>query len=514
MNVNQATPKKDPRWLQTRKIAQRIVITGTLSLLTPARFGGGGKVDPLTDMPILRDPEVGKPLLPGASISGAMRAYLREWETGYEQKTPARVKHLYQELFGHVVESKGVQDNEKESLESYLIIEDARAEALSTEFRPGVKINPKTRTAKVEEKGGQLFDMELLEAGTQFTIHIELALPEDEGTQTRLKQALAVTLTGFERGEIGLGARKRRGFGECQVTGWQVETFDLKTPQGLIAWLEGSSDEKPTGKTVADLLGVSLPPDIRRRFNLIARFRLETSLLIRSGGRNPDDPDMTQLTSKRAGKEKPILSGTSLAGAIRGRALRIANTLILDETKAQKLVAGLFGPDEIKEKGKRKKGEEPWASRAVVRESTVKGRNDLVQTRIKIDRFTGGTYPGALFEQQPVFGGPNNEVCIEIELRNPKPAHIGLLLHVLKDLWTGDLPLGGEASVGRGRLKGVEAMLEFHSPDPEEHGWWKITSAGVDEATQAEKLNIEGPRKRLEAYAQAVQKEAHHEPKN
>ena len=35
-----------------------------------------------------------------------------------------------------------------------------------------------------------------------------------------------------------------------------------------------------------------------------------------------------------------------------------------------------------------------------------------------------------------------------------KDSEIGLLLLLLKDLWTGDLPLGGESSVGRGRLTG------------------------------------------------------------
>ena len=32
---------------------------------------------------------------------------------------------------------------------------------------------------------------------------------------------------------------------------------------------------------------------------------------------------------------------------------------------------------------------------------------------------------------------------------------------LLKDLWTGDLPLGGESSVGRGRLKGKKATLVY-----------------------------------------------------
>ena len=41
------------------------------------------------------------------------------------------------------------------------------------------------------------------------------------------------------------------------------------------------------------------------------------------------------------------------------------------------------------------------ASRAVVREKLTGTIDDRVQTRVKIDRFTGGTYPGALLNQQP-----------------------------------------------------------------------------------------------------------------
>ncbi len=57
---------------------------------------------------------------------------------------------------------------------------------------------------------------------------------------------------------------------------------------------------------------------------------------------------------------------------------------------------------------------------------------------------------------------------IHLELRRPQrssqadfDAKAGLLLLALKDLWTGDLPLGGESSVGRGRLQGLDAALSY-----------------------------------------------------
>jgi CRISPR/Cas system CSM-associated protein Csm3 (group 7 of RAMP superfamily) len=475
------------RWNDARNISQRLVIAGTLRLLTPARFGGG-KASQTTDMPILRDLASRKPLLPGASVAGAMRAYLNEFEAGYE-KTEL-TDGLAQALFGQVLE--------KESLESCLTIDDALATTGSTEFRPGVKIDPKTRIVSSDpNKKGQLYDMELLEAGTTFDLRFELELPDDVQERARLKQALAVALTGFEKGEIGMGARKRRGFGECKVDGWKVGSYNLKDPKALVAWIEGEPGQEQKGKDIVAILGVKLPADQRRRFCLEAEFTLETSLLIRSASTDPHAPDIAHLRSKRGGTDVPILSGTSLAGAIRARSLRIAYATIKDEAQAQKLVSEVFGPAELKSLKDRKKVEEsPYASRAVIRERAVTGRNDLVQSRIRIDRFTGGTFPGALFEQQPVFGGEKSKVEVSIELRAPQDEHIALLLNVLKDLWTGDLPVGGEASAGRGRLKGKKATLIYYDPNGKVRKQeWIISASG------GESLEITGNRQALDAFA-------------
>lgn len=72
-------------------------------------------------------------------------------------------------------------------------------------------------------------------------------------------------------------------------------------------------------------------------------------------------------------------------------------------------------------------------------------------SRVRIDRFTQGVVPAALFDEEPWFGG---ETCIRLELRNPCEGETGLFLLLVKDLITGDLPVGGTASVGRGILAG------------------------------------------------------------
>ena len=512
------------RWLQSRKITHQIVVTGTLVLKTPAHFGNG-EVDELTDMPISRDIQDGCPLLTGASIAGAARSYLREWELGYgispnsiageprpdgpragrewelgygispnrELESP-----LTRQLFG---ESFG-----KKSVESYLTLDDAQGwtgtpmekTMPATELREGVSIDPETRTAVAE----QLFDMEVIEAGTNFELRFELALPEGHED---LVEGLAVALYGFEVGEIGLGARKRRGFGECQVVNWSVQDYDLTTGSGLIAWLEREPGIEIEGNTVIEKLQKLLkkfcvttlmPPDMRQRFVMDAGFSLRgSSLLIRSAGDDGQAPDMIQLHSLRSGRAEPILPGTSLAGALRSRGLSIANIVASD--RAENLINNLFGAQI--EKGKNGGG----SSLVNVRETELLGTYPRVQSRVLIDRFTSGSYPTGLFTQRPEFGGGNSCVRVWVELRIPHGSRqdktdslIGLLLHLLKDLWTSDLPLGGEPSVGRGRLKGLQADLIYQ--ETHQTRQWAIRQANG-------KLEISGDSKAdLDTFAEAV----------
>ncbi len=425
-----------------RKIIERVLIQGVLVLETPAHLGNGD-ADALTDMPLLLDSVTGRPLLTGTSIAGALRAYLREAEHGYG--AAERPHDRAQQLFGTVRGSESVQ--------SWLLVDDALGEATGIEIRDGVALNPETRTAADKEK----YDIELLQAGTTFDLSLELLLSEDnQGAD--LLQSLALALHGLEAGEIGLGMRKHRGLGQCRVTEWRVRRYQVTTKEGLLAWLDNDAGNEQRGEKIYALLNLNpLVTDARKVFTLDATFALESSLLIRSGSGTPDGPDMVHLQSYREGEAVPVLSGTSLAGAVRARAQRIANTL-LSKAKAKVLVNGMFGKDI------QSSDDKPTGSRVITHETKVQGNLDLVQSRVKIDRFTGGAYPQALFSEQPLFGGPESEVGVQLELRSPQAAEIGLLLLVLKDLWTGDLPLGGESSVGRGRLAGREATLTHRTP--------------------------------------------------
>jgi CRISPR/Cas system CSM-associated protein Csm3 (group 7 of RAMP superfamily) len=463
--------------LNSRQIVERIVIQGNLVLDTPVHLGNGEGDGPV-DMPLILDPLEGYALLTGSSLAGALRSYLREREHGYGQIGDE--KSLFSVLFGWQKDDNGEQ--------SLLVINDSLGEKPKIEIRDGVAIDPDTHTAEDEKK----FDFELIEADSCFPLRFELQVIQDR--KEKLLKGMAMALQGLERGEIRLGSRKRRGFGQCSVSEWSVCRYDLRSSNDLIGWLNDYKSNEIKGNNIANLLDVSaVDIDLRESFNLEAIFALNGSLLIRSGSGESDAPDMVHLRSKRRCNSMPILSGTSLAGALRARALRISKTLG-NEERANDFINKLFGLKINSPKDKL------TASRLIANEAAIKNTLDLVQSRIKIDRFTGGSFPTALFSEQPVFGKNNALIKILVAIQKPTDAEMGLLLLLLKDLWTGDLPLGGEISVGRGRLRGTIARMNFKKANQKDPERWCIERDN-------ESLKISGSIERLEAFVEAFVEE-------
>jgi CRISPR/Cas system CSM-associated protein Csm3 (group 7 of RAMP superfamily) len=444
----------------SRKIVKHIIAEGTLILQTPAHFGTGQQTG--TELIILEDALENKPLLPGASIAGALRHYLWEREKGYRNHTEISEKSCAGKLFGTALE-----EERKRGQQSRVLIDDALGEGKLV-IRDGVMIEGDTRTAKDKA----LFSTQVWERGTSFKLYFELCIYESDKNPQELEQAFATALTALGKGEIPLGARKHRGYGRATVNDWLVHEYNMGKPDDLILWLRNQAKEKDA-KTFLEQAKDFV--DKRQYIRIKATMNLCDSLLIRAGS---DLADSAHLTSDG----QPVLSGTSLAGSLRGRALRIANSIPnLQGTKLVDDMFGLHGDTENKDN--------LTASRVIVEEHLIENAHfDYIQSRVKIDRFTGGAFDTALFEEQPVFAKDDTRVPIVLEIRFPvdlsdevakekdskkrdkKLAQIsdeqalvkqeaGLLLLLLKDLWTEDLALGGESNIGRGRLRGKEATI-------------------------------------------------------
>ena len=492
---------------QQRIVRRRIIIQGQLVLQTPAHFGDGDS-EGATDMALLRDGlDSDYVLLPGSSIAGALRNYIREYEHGFSKDelfvAAIDKKHYAEILFG------GIKSN-NEGYQSPLIVNDSLTKSTEYELRDGVRIDPGTRTASNKTK----YDLELLAAGTVFPLKFELAIAEhvdEKGKrlfsdvqqaqyEQKLISALATALHGLAHGQISLGMRKRRGFGHCTVPEWQVWDFDLQNRTEHFQWLRFENPSYHVAARVNNDIRIlfsegHIIQDRREALRLEATFALKGSLLIRSGQDQAVlGPDIVHLHARQVdGQLRPVISGTSLAGVLRHRVERIANTLV--PKSGSTVAAYMFGRVGASQ---HKDNDPGQASRIIVHEAIIQEPiTDLVQNRISIDRFTGSTFDGALFNEQPVFAKPETHVTLTIDVfcskqeannapdmaskqeiaaheseGNPTQVTVpkqeafvsqklmsAMLLLLLKDLWTADLPIGGESSIGRGRLKGRSAIF-------------------------------------------------------
>ena len=422
-------------------VVRRLYAQGMWNLDSVAHFGGDETG--IADMCLLRDAD-GHPFIPAASIAGAARSFLAQQSLPWKKYQKGDESQMLKRLFG---------GSGKEDTMSALIVADATCENSQTSIRDGVRVD----TCSGSAAEGAKFDVEVVERGTEFELGLECVIREGDDNNELEKSFLAL-LHGFKAGDIRLGARTRRGYGHGKVAFWEIRDLQMNDPEDVMAWLGGKVWCRPA----SSLTPHPLPSDQRQYFRLEADFILRTSLLIRSSPSGPKDPDMVHLHS--AGK--PVVPGTSFAGAFRHRASLIASTIGWSENA----VSEIFGPVHEQEAKEPQKG--LWASRVWIEEKLVKNVEPRWQDRVAIDRFTGGSLQNALFNEKPVFPKEStSHIKLKLMLEEPDDAEIGLLFLTLRDFWNGHAALGGETSNGRGTLQGVKADLQLKRLNSLEAEW-------------------------------------------
>jgi CRISPR/Cas system CSM-associated protein Csm3 (group 7 of RAMP superfamily) len=446
-----------------RRIKHRIFINADLEFSSPLVIGAQDPQD-LVDLVVLKDPLTGYPLLPGSSMAGAVRDYLRQRKYGYKSDGSGLGARPWQDLL------MGYQQGTLGE-ESWLITSDSISAQKIISLRDNLRVHSLTQTGE----NGAKFDYEILEPGAVFPLRFELLIPENPENEpdrdATLRQAAALALLGLELGEISFGAKKSRGLGRCQVKKWKVWDFDLGTIDGMAGWLSWDPQAPPLPcveyDQVEKALSVNVSAmDARRKCKILTTLTIKDSLMIRSDNMAPEvtsrtgkqteanAPDSVHLRSQRATGSVPILSGTSIAGSLRHRAEAILNTLNVPSPEL--ILSKLFGsPDHRR----------PNASAVKVGETEISGVcEDWVQSRLKIDRFTGGAFPSALFDEMPLFPLQESNLVLSLDIEEPEDREIELLLHVVKDLMLADLTIGGESGIGRGAFLGKKIEIE-NKPD-------------------------------------------------
>jgi CRISPR-associated RAMP protein (TIGR02581 family) len=213
---------------------------------------GVGKSADLTgsDQPVLRD-RSGRPLVPGSSLRGVLRAGIESFCNALglhtvrvlDEAAPSdlldgfakrwRELDLVKRLFGAAAEERGGF-----SYGSRLQISDALCqEEVAVELRDGVGIDRDTRTAS----GGVKYDLEVVPAGTRFVGRIRFKNPA--GYELGL---LAQALWMLDEGLLLLGGKSARGLGWVEVEVGMPRTIEARTllQQGAGRVTEASEEEE------------------------------------------------------------------------------------------------------------------------------------------------------------------------------------------------------------------------------------------------------------------------------
>ena len=407
--------KKDNRYQD--RIIGKIILQATLRNETPLLIGRGG--GDAVDIEVMRLPD-GKPYIPGSSIAGCLKRFLSGEDGYFWGKTGKGEQHPLQ---SHVSfrDLTPEQPFEKEQIT----------------MRDGVKIDYKTGTAE----DGKKYDYQIVEPGINFPFNAEITLRAS--MQEDVADLVAQIKAALENPVFRVGANTNTGFGKLTCENFQA--YHFRFPDQADAWFEyldtGVFTISP--ETIKE---ITVQP--QGQFSIRATFRLKSSLMIGAYNTgNGDEPDKSQLKSGK----RFVLPGKSIRGAIRHRAWKIWNIW----GKSPRDFDDLFGVVDEKQRKQTR-------SRLRIEEFLFKDNEveKMIQNRIRIDRFTGGVISGALFNSEPVW--TTNQEAIQLTftiLKSATSEEKKLLLLLLKDLWLGDLAIGGEKNVGRGVLKGLDAQI-------------------------------------------------------
>jgi len=402
-------------------IKGKYILKGKIKLLSPLLIGNG--VEENTDNDVILDSS-GRPFIPATSFLGVLRHHIKPKNNNFQEQL--------KNFWGYT------EKTEDEGRGSIIKCSDlvCLSDGDVVKIRDGIKMN--TIIGMVFDKGK--YDFEIVEKDTLFKLYLEIDY--NDKNLKFVQQMLATISSELVNENVTIGAKTNSGLGKIKLIDKEIYQFDFSKKGDILKWLKRdfTNPLKEFNVEPFKLAGIT--------FAINAQFYLKNSLIIRSYS---DESDLADATSIKSGGDY-VIPGTSMKGAIRARAERILNTL----GKDTKILTKLFG-----DAGKGKKAQK---GKIRIDEIILPKFIAEIQRRIKIDRFTGGAMAGALFDSMPLFTDFKQKIKnVRITIRDYNDHEVGLMLLVLKDLWTGDLAVGGEKNVGRGVLSGYHAEIKWEN---------------------------------------------------
>lgn len=405
-------------------IIEKIQMSGRLVVQSPLCIGSG-QDDGITDSLVLKDKQ-GKAFIPGTSLAGVLRDIVCSHDS-----------NLADLLFGNLSDNR----------QSMINIDDVLLENSVYTVRDGVRIDGITNTAEDTGK----FDYEVVERGAAGSFSATITIRKNDIEDKAAVEKLAAALADQLMYGISLGAHTAKGFGEVKGSKIKVATYDFSQPDSLGAWLLGEMSQ-------ADIYAAAAKPLVADDdFYAEIDLALKTSLLV---GAEPDAFD--KGSGKDEGKvQKVMLSsngdyvipGTSVKGVIRKQAEHICR------------VVGDYGDDFLGSlMGYSKADKAKQRSRLRTYEVYLReGVEAVNQSHVRIDRFTGGHMGSGLYTNKPLWQkkADAKTMTMRLAISGCSDAEAGLMLLILKDIWTGQLAFGGDKAGGSGVMQGLKAVISY-----------------------------------------------------
>lgn len=434
------------------RIIKKIIFNIPMQTYSPLRISSGVD-DGITDILVLKDKK-GKAFIPGTSITGVLRA---------------KMSNIYgdravDKLFGSI---------DDDGNQSMVNISDIVLENAKIINRDGIKIDSFTGVSKQ----GAKFDFEAIDKGATGDLYIEVTLREsclseqnkpnisyrkehkDFAINGDVYGELTATIADILTEGINVGSLTTKGYGKIKSKEpVKMYVFDFKNPQGAMKWWQYLNegilqDVAYTGnKTVAVVS--------EEDFVMQMEFALTSSMIIRDYDVDTDDEKEKIAAVQMKSGEDFVIPATSIKGVLKSRAYKILMNLNHhDEQEAEDFLDKLMGreTDNKEDKGQKSR---LYIDEVYIRPNILHSKK---QSRNRIDRFTGGTIDSALFTDKPIWQTDKSKatIAINLQVQNCDEKEAGLMLLVMKDLWLGDLAIGGNKAIGKGVLKGKKCTIQY-----------------------------------------------------
>lgn len=416
--------------MERNRIVKKIMLYVQVRFRSPLNVSSGE--DEWTDADLLRDGN-GDVFVPGSSLAGAMRAYIKK-----EKNKPC--------LLGYTKHEENGLDTGKMSA---LFISDLTFdEQPLSGVRDGVELNAQ-KTAKSESK----YDMEILEAGSKAHFFLELTVREQDN-EKEMQQEISKVFRGINEGEIRLGSKKTRGFGEFEILSVSEKEYTKENYADYANAYQNNSWKDAENKLKEWMEKADWTP---ATLHIEVPLRMKGGISIRRYAAKKGEPDYVHLTrpviqtdengNETDRNEIAVLPGNSLAGAIRHRM-----EMIIWELKEAGAELPKNSTDIINTIFGYVNGDQGCASNIIVHEVDIKGAKQLTMVRTGVSRFESAVKRGSLYTEKTYVDGTLN---VRIDVRKvdnwqDEAWMIGILLLVLKDLQNGLLAVGGQTAIGRG----------------------------------------------------------------